>query len=166
VAGNDPFADVLAANEGYARSFALAGLEPRAQRGLCVLTCMDSRIEPLTMLGLGPGDAKILRNAGGRVTDEVLATLLVASYLLGVDRLMVVAHTKCRMNAPDDDALRSAIRDAGGPDTSDVAFGAAADQQAALREDVARVRAEPRLAHLAVGGFVYDVDTGRVARAV
>jgi carbonic anhydrase len=70
------------------------------------------------------------------------------------------------MNAPDDDALRSAIRDAGGPDTSDVAFGAAADQQAALREDVARVRAEPRLAHLAVGGFVYDVDTGRVARAV
>src|SRR5689334_14747435 len=92
------FADVLSANDEYARSFALRGLEPRAQRGLCVVTCMDTRIEPLAMLGLKPGDAKILRNAGGRVTDDVIVTLLVARYLLGVDRLMVVAHTRCRMN--------------------------------------------------------------------
>jgi carbonic anhydrase len=160
----DAFADVLAANEDYARAFSLRGLEPRARRGLCVLTCMDSRIEPLAMLGLRPGDAKILRNAGGRVTPEVVATMLVASYLLGVERLMIVAHTKCRMNAPDDDTLRAAIREAGGPDTSDVAFGAAADQVAAVRADVERVRAEPRLAQLEVGGFVYDVDTGRISR--
>jgi carbonic anhydrase len=160
----DTFADVLAANEHYAREFGLSGLEPRAQRGLCVLTCMDSRIEPLAMLGLKPGDAKILRNAGGRVTDEVVATLLVAVYLLGVDRLMVVAHTKCRMNAPSDDALRDAIAEAGGPDTRDVAFGAAPDQEAVLRADVERVRSDRRLRGLAAGGFVYDVDTGRITR--
>jgi carbonic anhydrase len=162
--GEDAFADVLAANDDYAREFSLGGLEPRAQRGLCVLTCMDSRIEPLAMLGLRAGDAKILRNAGGRVTDDVIATLVVAAYLLGVERLMVVAHTKCRMNAPDDDALRAAIRDAGGPDTSDLTFGAAPDQVAALRADVARIRAEPRLAGLEVGGFVYDVDSGRLSQ--
>jgi carbonic anhydrase len=157
------FADVLSANDEYARSFALRGLEPRAQRGLCVVTCMDTRIEPLAMLGLKPGDAKILRNAGGRVTDDVIVTLLVARYLLGVDRLMVVAHTRCRMNASSDEALRQAIAAAGGPETEDVTFGTAADQEAAVRADVERVRNEPRLRGLEVGGFVYDVDTGRLA---
>src|SRR5918995_630538 len=91
VAGDATFDDVLAANEAYADEFRLAGLEPVAAKGLAVLTCMDSRIEPLAMLGLRPGDAKILRNAGARVTDDVLRTLVLASYLLGVDRAMVVA---------------------------------------------------------------------------
>ncbi len=95
--GDQVLADVLAANEAYAQEFRLEGLAPRAAMGLAVLTCMDSRIEPLRMLGLEPGDAKILRNAGARVTDDVLRTLVLASYLLGVDRAMVVAHTKCRM---------------------------------------------------------------------
>ena len=94
---DDAFADVLAANQDYAARFSLAGLEAGAARGLAVLTCMDSRIDPLAMLGLAPGDAKILRNAGARVTDDVLRTLVLASYLLGVDRVMVVAHTSCRM---------------------------------------------------------------------
>jgi carbonic anhydrase len=161
---DDAFADVLSANEEYARSFALNGLAARARRGLCVLTCMDSRIEPLAMLGLEPGDAKILRNAGGRVTGDVIATLLVAKYLLGVERLMVVAHTRCRMNASSDDVLREAIAAAGGPETADVTFGTASDQEATVRADVERVRREPRLGGLQAAGFVYDVDTGRLAR--
>ena len=89
------FADVLAANETYADDFPLPGLPAHAAKGLAVLTCIDSRIEPLAMLGLVPGDAKILRNAGARVTDDVLRTLVLASYLLGVDRAMVIAHTDC-----------------------------------------------------------------------
>ena len=97
MAADETFEDVLAANEAYAHGFRLEGLEPVAAKGLAVLTCMDSRIEPLAMLGLEPGDAKILRNAGARVTDDVLRTLVLASYLLGVDRAMIVAHTKCRM---------------------------------------------------------------------
>ena len=161
---DETFADVLAANAAYAQDFRLAGLEARAARGLAVLTCMDSRIEPLAMLGLQPGDAKILRNAGARVTDDVLRTLVLASYLLGVDRAMVVAHTKCRMAAGEEDDVHDAVAAAGGPDTRSLAFLVTADQEATLRADVQRVRSWPYLARLRVGGFLYDVDTGRLGR--
>jgi carbonic anhydrase len=156
------FADVLAANEAYAAQYRLAELEARAAKGLGVLTCMDSRIDPLAMLGLVPGDAKILRNAGARVTDDVLRTLVLASYLLAVDRVMVVAHTKCRMGSGDEDSVHAAIREAGGPDTRSISFQTTSDQEAALRADVQRVRSWPYLADLAVGGFLYDLDTGRI----
>lgn len=158
------FADVLAANEAYARDFRLRGLAAQAARGLAVLTCMDSRIEPLSMLGLTPGDAKILRNAGARVTDDVLRTLLLASYLLGVDRVMVMAHTKCRMAAGTEDAVHAAVADAGGPDTRSLSFLVTDDQEATVRADVQRVRSWPYLSGLQVGGFLYDVDTGKIAQ--
>jgi len=158
----DVFADVLAANDAYRQGFGLAGLEARAARGLAVLTCMDSRIEPLAMLGLRPGDAKILRNAGARVTDDVLRTLVLATYLLGVERAMIVAHTKCRMAAGDEEDVHDAVRAAGGPDTRSLAFLVTGDQEATLRADVQRVRSWPYLAGLQVGGFLYDVDTGRL----
>lgn len=164
VTESDPFADVLRANGAYAQSFSRPGLDGRAARGLAVLTCIDSRIDPLAMLGLEPGDAKILRNGGGRVTDDVLATLVVARYLLDVGRLMVIAHTDCRMVAASDDELRGAIREAGGPETSDLAFSTSADQAASVRADVERVRSFRRLEALEVGGFVFDVVTGRLTR--
>jgi carbonic anhydrase len=164
VAADETFDDVLAANESYAHGFRLAGLEPNAAKGLAVLTCMDSRIEPLAMLGLEPGDAKILRNAGARVTDDVLRTLVLASYLLGVDRAMIVAHTRCRMATGDEEDVHAAVLDAGGPDTRSLAFLVAADQEATVREDVQRIRSWPYLTQLNVGGFLYDVDTGRLAR--
>ncbi|HEX5799951.1 MAG TPA: carbonic anhydrase [Gaiellaceae bacterium] len=160
----DVFADVLAANDAYRQGFGLAGLEARAARGLAVLTCMDSRIEPLAMLGLRPGDAKILRNAGARVTDDVLRTLVLATYLLGVERAMIVAHTKCRMAAGDEEDVHDAVRAAGGPDTRSLAFLVTSDQEATLRADVQRVRSWPYLVDLHVGGFLYDVDTGRLGR--
>jgi carbonic anhydrase len=116
------------------------------------------------MLGLRPGDAKILRNAGARVTDDVLRTLVLASYLLGVDRAMVVAHTGCRMAAGSEDEVHEAVADAGGPDTRSLAFLVTDDQEATLREDVQRIRSWPYLRSLEVGGFVYDVDTGRIGR--
>ena len=163
-AADQTFADVLAANEAYAEDFRLAGLEPVAAKGLAVLTCMDSRIEPLRMLGLQPGDAKILRNAGARVTDDVLRTLVLASYLLGVERAMVVAHTKCRMAAEDEEDVHAAVEAAGGPDTRSLAFLVAPDQEATVREDVQRIRSWPYLTRLRVGGFLYDVDTGRLTQ--
>jgi carbonic anhydrase len=161
---DDSFADVLAANDAYVLRFDHAGLQARAARGLAVLTCMDSRIEPLAMLGLRAGDAKILRNAGARVTDDVLRTLVLAVYLLGVDRLMVIAHTDCRMAAGTEEAVHQAVREAGGPDTRDLTFLVTDDQPAAVRADVELVHSSPYLTQLTVGGFQYDVETGRLTQ--
>ena len=161
--GDAIFDDVLASNEEYAQGFRHEGLEPLAAKGLAVLTCMDSRIEPLAMLGLRPGDAKILRNAGARVTDDVLRTLVLASYLLGVRRVMVITHTDCRMTGTEDD-VHAAVLDEGGPDTRSLAFLMAEDPAAAVRDDVQRLRSWPYLHQLEVGGFVYNVQTGRLTR--
>jgi len=158
------FADVLTAHETYAEGFPLRGLQAHAAKGLAVLTCIDSRIEPLAMLGLRPGDAKILRNAGARVTDDVLRTLVLASYLLGVSRAMVIAHTDCRMATGSEDDVHAAVSEAGGPDTRSLAFLVASDQEATVRADVQRVRSWPYLTHLHVAGFLYDIDTGRLSQ--
>ena len=158
----DAFADVLAANDGYAARFTLRGLEPVAARGLAVLTCMDSRIEPLTMLGLRPGDAKILRNAGARVTDDVLRTLALGAHLLGVQRVLVVPHTRCRMTGVEAD-LHAAIAERSGVDTRSLDLGTTPDVRDALRHDLQRVRSWPYLPPgMAVAGALYDVDTGRL----
>ena len=126
---------------------------------------MDSRIEPLRMLGLRPGDAKILRNAGARVTDDVLRTLVLATFLLGVDRVMVVAHTDCRMAGGTEEDVHAAVEEAGGPDTRSLAFLVTDDQEETLRDDVQRIRSSPYLAdRVEVGGFLYDVHSGRLTQ--
>lgn len=164
-ASNDPFGPEMSANASYAERFALAGLEPIAARGLAVVTCMDSRIEPLQMLGLRPGDAKILRNAGARVTDDVLRTLVLAVHLLGVRRILVVPHLGCRMAADDEAHVHAAIHAASGVDTRSLELRPAPDLVAALRADIQRIRSWPYLpADIAVGGGIYDVDTGRLER--
>jgi carbonic anhydrase len=164
VASDNSFDDVLAANEAFAERYEHRDLQARAARGLGVLTCIDSRIDPLAMLGLVPGDAKILRNAGARVTDDVLRTLVLGSYLLGVDRVMIVAHTKCRMADSTQEDVHAAIEAAGGPDTRSITFLTTVDQEAALETDVQRVRSWPYLGNIAVGGFLYDLSTGRLRR--
>ena len=159
-----PFTDVLHANEEYAARFADHGLSGRAAKGLAVLTCIDTRIDPLAMLGLRPGDAKILRNAGARVTEDVLRTLVLATYLLNVSRVMVIAHTDCRMVGETDDDVHAAIAASGGPDTRSLVFQVTPDVGATLRQDVQRIRSSPYLAGLEAGGFVYDVGSGRLAQ--
>jgi carbonic anhydrase len=160
----DRFADVIAGNADYASAAEPASLPPTAAKGLAVLTCMDSRIDPLRVLGLEPGDAKILRNAGARVTDDVLRTLVLATYLLGVDRVMVMAHTGCRMAGGTEHDVHAAIAAAGGPDSRSVSFLTTQDQDGAVRTDVQRIRSWPYLVDVAVGGFCYDLDTGRLRR--
>ena len=95
------FDDLLEANRAYASGFDLAGIQARADKGFALVTCMDSRIEPLTMLGLVPGDAKIIRNAGGRATLDVLRSLVLATSFLGVRRIAVMHHTELRPGRPD-----------------------------------------------------------------
>lgn len=162
----DPFEDVLAANTVYSRHFADAGTPGKAARGLAVVTCMDSRISPLEMLGLQPGDAKILRNAGARVTDDVLRTLVLAVHLLEVTRVMVVPHTDCRMTTVTDEQVHAEIL-ARGVDTRSLEFRTIADQISTLADDVQRIRSSPYLpAGLPVVGCVYDVHTGLIEVAV
>jgi carbonic anhydrase len=163
----DPFADLLDANARYAESFDLAGFDGVAHAGVAVVTCMDSRIDPLRLLGLGPGDAKILRNPGGRVTEQALKALVLGVNLLGVERVLVVPHTRCAMASATEADLRERVGRASGHDASWETFGAIEDQEGSLRDDVARVRAHPLIPDtVAVGGFLYDVDTGRITRLV
>jgi carbonic anhydrase len=159
------FDDVFAANADYAADFSLAGLKPVAGRGLALVTCMDSRIEPLDMLGLEPGDAKILRNAGARVTDDTLRTLVLAVYLLGVERVLVLPHTRCKMaSVPGDDTVHDLIQQEYGVDTRSLEFHTNSDQLGALGHDLERIRHHPLLpAGLPVAGAIYDVDTGRIS---
>jgi carbonic anhydrase len=155
------FDDVLAANRRYAETFGLTGLAAVAARGLAIVTCMDSRIAPLDLLGLKPGDAKILRNAGARVTTDVLRTLVLATNLLGVQRVMVVPHTKCKMASASREEVESLIMEHSGVDTRSLDFHLIADQWATLERDVQAIRSWPFLPRdLPVGGYLYDVDTG------
>ena len=159
----DEFADALAANDEYVKNFKYSDLTGVAQKGLAIVTCMDSRINPLSVLGMRSGDAKILRNAGARVTDDVLRTLVLATYLLGVKRILIMPHTNCRMAQVDEAEIHREIDSKYGIDTSELEFKTVADQQAALISDVQLVR-NYRLLNtgVSVGGAIYDVVTGKI----
>src|SRR5215203_2041183 len=101
------FDDLLAANREYAEDFGLSGFDGIAHAGIAMVTCMDSRIDPLRMIGLQPGDAKILRNPGGRVTDAALVALVMGATLLQVRRILVVEHTRCAMASASEDELKA-----------------------------------------------------------
>jgi carbonic anhydrase len=155
------FADLLAANEEFAAHFDLAGFDGVARAGVAMVTCMDSRIDPLRMIGLGPGDAKIFRNPGGRVTPQALEALVLGVHVLGVERILVVPHTRCAMASSTEDELRARVGESARMDASWQRFGVVHDQVDALRHDVAAIRTHPLIGDRAlVGGFLYDVDTG------
>lgn len=157
------FADVMAGNETFVAEFAPSGRTGRAAKGLAIVTCMDSRVLPLEAVGMQIGDAKILRNAGARVTDDVLRTLALASYLLDVNRVLVMPHTDCRMAKGDEDAVHRRIYELHGVDTRSMAFETTDDQIESLRLDVTRIRSFPLLADgVTVAGAIYDVATGRI----
>jgi len=141
------FTDLTKANAEFVQQFVPEGLSGRAVRGLAIVTCMDSRIAPLAIVGMKPGDAKILRNAGARVTEDVLRTLVLATHLLGVTRVLVMPHTDCRMASG----------------TRSMEIRTVTDQRAALELDLTRIRTYPLLPKGVeiVGGF-YDVNTGKL----
>ena len=160
---HDSFSAELAANDEYIKTFKYSGLTGVAQKGLAIVTCMDSRINPLSVVGMKSGDAKILRNAGARVTNDVLRTLVLATYLLGVERILIMPHTNCRMAQVDDVEIHREIDTKHGIDTSEIEFKTVPDQRQALIEDVQKVRSY-RLINkdVIVGGAIYDVATGKI----
>jgi carbonic anhydrase len=157
------FDDLIAANREFAKGFDLGGFDGVAHAGVAIVTCMDSRIDPLRMLGLKHGDAKIFRNPGGRVTLPALEALVLGVHLLGVTRILVVPHTRCAMAASSEAELRKLVGESAGQDASWQTFHTVDDQVAALEEDVRKVQAHPLIPDsVAVGGFMYDVDTGLI----
>ena len=160
---SEQFADVLTANTNFSSEFQYSELTGTARRGLAIVTCMDSRISPLAAVGMQAGDAKILRNAGARVTDDVLRTLVLASYLLGVTRILVMPHTDCRMVCANDSVIHETIQSQHGVDTRSLEFRTVADQREALMVDVSRLRSYPLLkTGVTVAGAIYNVSTGRL----
>jgi carbonic anhydrase len=156
---------VLAANEIYSRTHELRKLTPRPERKLAVLTCMDTRLSIRT-LGLKTGDAHIIRNAGGIVTEDILRSLVVSHYLLGTEEIMVINHTDCGLMHTSEQDLRARIQNRTG--TAAVAPAPASfytfqNIEENVRHQLQKLRAHPWIPEsVAVRGFVYDVNSGRL----
>ena len=160
---HEQFDDLLAANAEYQKGFKYSELTGVAKQGLAIVTCMDSRINPLSVVGMRSGDAKILRNAGARVTEDVLRTLVLATYLLGVKRILVMPHTDCRMAKSEEDQIHETIKQEYGVDTRSLEFRTVSDQTKALKVDVQRIRSYPLLRDgVTVAGAIYDVTNGSI----
>lgn len=153
--------EVVQANQEYARFHRLAHVSPRPRRKLAVLTCMDTRLSRAT-LGLAEGDAHILRNAGGIVTEDVLRSLLVSHYMLGTEEFLIINHTDCGLLGTNEKEIRERIRKHTGQEVSvPASFHTFTDLEKNVRRQLERVRSHPGLpSGLPVRGFVYDVATG------
>jgi len=155
------FKDLIENNQKYVENFQHEDLTGMAKEGLAIITCIDSRISPLAVVGMKPGDVKILRNAGARVTDDVLRTLVLASYLLGVKRVLVMPHTDCRMAKGDEADIHRQIKTEFNIDTRSIEFRTVSDLKNALITDVIRIRSYPLLnKEVVVGRAIYNVSTG------
>jgi carbonic anhydrase len=156
----DNFDDLMEANRRYANS-APRNFDGYAHAGIAVVTCMDPRLQPLEMLGLFLGEAKILRTPGGHVSEDALNGCILGVNLLRVRRILVISHSRCAMAAGDDEELQRRVSQASGRDARDIEFGADPDQFARLRADVQLLAGHPLITGRAlVGGFHYDVDSG------
>jgi carbonic anhydrase len=164
---DDAFADLFEGNERYAAVPHDVAETGWARRGLAILTCIDSRIDPLAVFGLEPGDAKILRNAGARVTDDVLRSLALAVATLGVTRIAVVQHTDCALASSTTAELVAAVADATGLDDLELDPRAITDHAEVLRADV-QVLLDSRLLpdRIWVGGLLLDLHSGRLTTVV
>jgi carbonic anhydrase len=146
---------LLADNKAYAAARTNVA-DPRPSRRLAVVTCMDARIDVFAALGLHLGEAHIIRNAGGRVTDDVLRSLALSSHVLGVDTVVVMQHTQCGLAGVTDQELRQRTG-------ADFGFFPIDDHAAALREDIEFLISKPYLEPLKIiAGFVYDVESGDI----
>ena len=157
--------ELLEANKGYAESFHEGGLPMPPARHVAVVACMDARLHPEKFLGLAVGDAHVIRNAGGRASDDALRSLIISSHLLGTKECAVIHHTDCGMLTFTNEVLRAKLADRG--DASGIDFLPFADNEAAVRDDVEKIRSSPFIPDgISVSGYIYDVNTGQLATIV
>jgi carbonic anhydrase len=153
--------EVISANGNYARTHEFRKLSPRPERKLAILTCMDTRLSIRT-LGLTTGDAHIIRNAGGIVTEDSLRSLIISHHLLGTEEIMVINHTDCGLMQATEQEMRTGIQDrVGVVSVVPSLFHAFKDVDENVRDQLRKLRAHPWIANQVVArGFVYDVATG------
>jgi carbonic anhydrase len=154
--------DAIGANNSYSREFGLAKLAMPPARKLAIVACMDARLTIELMLGLKTGDAHIIRNAGGIVTEDVVRSLIISQQLLGTREVMIINHTDCGMLSFKDDALRTRLLNSTGKlAVAPARFYAFDDLRQNVREQVQKVRSHPWIPQeITVRGFVYDVKSG------
>lgn len=155
--------DALVANNAtFASTVEAEHLDVSPSRRLAIVTCMDSRLDVFAALGLGDGEAHVLRNAGGVITDDVIRSLAVSQRRLGTRDVMLIHHTDCGMLKITDDGFRAELQAATGVAPA-FAIESFTDLDADVRQSILRVRRSPFLLHRdSVRGFVYDVDTHRL----
>jgi carbonic anhydrase len=151
--------DLVANNDAFATSLPPQHLDVRPRRHLVIVTCMDARLDVFAALGLREGEAHILRNAGGVITDDVIRSLAVSQRRLGTREVMLIHHTDCGMQSLTDDGFRAELQAATGVAPA-FAIESFTDVEADVRQSILRVRRSPFLLHRdVIRGFVYDVDT-------
>src|SRR3712207_5400774 len=153
--------DLLENAARYAEDFGAGGLATAPRRRLAVLSCMDSRIDLFSLLGLEQGEAHVIRNAGGLATEDAIRSLALSQTLLDTREIFVIQHTQCGLNAPSDDVLRERMRKRAG-DAPHWPLGAFADVEENVRQSLQRLRSSPYLVSSSVRAFVYDVETGKL----
>lgn len=154
--------ELIANNRGFADSLPTQHLDVRPSRRLAIVTCMDSRLDVFAALGLDHGEAHVLRNAGGVITDDVVRSLAISQRRLGTREVMLIHHTGCGMQTLTDDGFRAELQEATGVAPA-FAIESFTDIDADVRQSILRVRRSPFLLHRdRVRGFVYDVDTHRL----
>jgi carbonic anhydrase len=154
--------DLLRNNESYAGSFDKADLPLPPAKKTAVVACMDARLDPARALGLEEGDAHVIRNAGGVITDDAIRSLAISQRLLGTEEIILIHHTDCGMLTFSDDDFKRQVQDDTGikPAWAAEAFG---DLDEDVRQSIARIKASPFIPNKdAVRGFVYEVETGRL----
>ena len=153
--------EVLQANRSYSESFDKGELPIPPGRRFAVVTCMDARLDPAKFLGLEEGDAHVIRNAGGVVSDDALRSLIISHWLLGTDEALVIAHTDCGMLTFTNDDLHSKLADETGADATAIDFLPFPDLDDSVRASVERVRGSDLLPEsFTATGYVYDCSTG------
>lgn len=154
---------LLAANADFASSFDRAGLPMPPARRLAVLTCMDARLHPERILGLDFGDAHVIRNAGGRASEDALRSLIISQRLLGTEEIVVLHHSDCGMLTFSNEELIAKIDQELGADTSDWDFLPFTDLEASVLDDVDKLRHSPLIpTDIPIAGAIYDVESGKV----
>jgi len=158
--------ELLRNNEAYAEGFEEGGLPLTPAKGLAIVACMDARLNIYGMLGLTEGDAHVIRNAGGAVTDDAIRSLAISQRLLETREIVLIHHTNCGMTTFTDDGLKSSIQEEVGI-RPPFALEAFSDLDADVRQSIARIKASPFVPHKdSVRGFVYEVETGRLREVV